>query len=234
MKAADQFPWPVPPFNQSHYITGNFCEYRSTTNPAHFHNGIDIPNPDGAPVYAVKNGTVDVIDPVGDAAYVRVDDIAYVHVLPNPALNVGDPVTAGVTILGTTISGQGHVHLTYGYVGGEKNCLLPNSGLTPFVDVWPPIIRYVKFLRNNTSDELPVGVVSGKVDIVVKVDEQNGPPNYSTSVLNNGTYRIGYRILSADSSTIVYEPPVNGTRFSFDTKPANSYVDIVYYKLRPG
>ncbi len=230
LQAADQFQWPVPPFNQSHVITGNFCEYRSTTNPAHFHNGIDIPNPDGQPVYPVKNGTVDVIDPVGDAAYVRVDDIAYVHVLPNPALHVGDPVTAGVTVLGTTISGQGHVHLTYGYVGGEKNALLPSSGLTPFTDTWAPIIRYVNFYKNNSPDALPDGVVSGKVDIVVKVDEQNGPPGSSSSVLNNGTYRIGYRVLSADTATVVYEPPSNGLRFSFDTKPANSLVDIVYFK----
>ena len=29
---------------------------------------------------------------------------------------------------------------------------------------------------------------------------------------------------------MIYEPPVNGLRFQFDTKPSNSYVDIVYFQ----
>lgn len=226
----NQYPWPVTPFDQSHEITGSFCEYRSTTVPAHFHNGTDIPKADGSPVYPVKDGTVTSLSSVGSDAYVRINDKAYVHIMPNPALSVGDPVVASQTILGHILPGLGHVHFTNGYVGSEMNSLLMNSGLTPFTDLWPPIIRFVQFYQNNTTNEFPANELSGLVDIIVKVDEQNGPPGSSTSVLNNGTYKIGYKILSADSSTIVYEPPNGGLRFKFDTKPGNAYVDIVYFQ----
>ena len=52
------FPWPVPPFHSSQVITGTFCEFRNTLSSNHFHNGTDIPNPDGSPVYPVLSGTV--------------------------------------------------------------------------------------------------------------------------------------------------------------------------------
>jgi hypothetical protein len=226
----NQYPWPVTPFFNSHEITGSFCEYRSTTIPGHFHNGTDVPMPDGSPVYPVKDGIVSTIDPQGSDAYVRVQDKAYVHIMPNPALSVGDSVFASQTILGYILTGMGHVHFTNGYVGSEMNSLLMNSGLTPFNDPWPPIIRYVRFYQNNTTNEFPTNQLSGRVDIVVKVDEQTGPPGSPTSRLNNGTYKIGYRILSADSDTVVYEPPNGGVRFKFDTKPSNSYIDIVYFQ----
>jgi murein DD-endopeptidase MepM/ murein hydrolase activator NlpD len=229
----NQYPWPVTPFNQSQEITGNFCEYRSTTTPAHFHNGTDIPKADGSPVYSVKDGRIVSIGTVGsygNNAWVRVDDKAYVHIQPNPSLSVGDSVFTSQTVLGHILTGLGHVHFTNGYVGSETNSLLMNSGLTPYNDPWPPIIRLVQFYQNNTTNEFPTNELSGLVDIIVKVDEQNAPPGSPTSRLNNGTYKIGYKILSSDSATVVYEPPNGGLRFKFDTKPSNSYVDIVYFQ----
>ena len=224
------FPWPVQPFNQSQLITGTFCEYRSTTTPAHFHNGTDIPKADGSPVYPVRDGIITSLSSVGNDAYVRVQDKAYVHIMPNASLSIGDSVFASQTILGTILSGQGHVHLTNGYIGSEVNSMLTYNSLTPLIDTWPPIIRYVRFYQNNTQNEFQGGLVSGLVDIVVKVDEQNGPPGSSSSVLNNGTYKIGYKILSADSDSVVYVPPNGGWRFQFNSKPSNSYVDIVYFR----
>ncbi len=229
--AQTQFPWPVTPFNSSQLITGSFCEYRSTSANGHFHNGTDIPKADGSPVYACKNGNVSTIDGnAGSNSYVRVNDLAYVHIIPNPALSVGDPVIASQTILGTIYPGQGHVHLTNGFSGAEKISILPNSGLTPYDDPWSPIIRYVLFYQNNTSNLLGGNVLSGPVDIVVKVDERNGPNGSSTSVLNNGTYKIGYKIFSEDTATVVFEPPNNGLRFQFDSKPSNSVVNTVFYR----
>jgi hypothetical protein len=225
-----QHPWPVQPFNQSHEITGTFCEYRSTTTPGHFHNGTDIPKTDGSPVYPVQDGTVVSLSSVGSDAYVRVNDKAYVHIMPNPSLSVGSPVIALQTVLGTILPGLGHVHFTNGFVGSEKNAMLMNSGLTPLNDPWAPIIRYVRFYQNNTTNLFPTNEISGLVDIVVKVDEQNGPPTSPTSRLNNGTYKIGYKIYNADTSVVIYEPPNGGLRFKFDTKPSNSYVDIVFFR----
>ncbi|HFB67430.1 MAG TPA: hypothetical protein ENJ66_00585, partial [Calditrichae bacterium] len=222
----DSFPWPVAPVNQSHEITGNFCEFRDTGSSDHFHNGTDIPKPDGSPVYPVKDGKVTAMG----SDWVRVEDKAYVHIVPAAGLSIGDQVYASQTVIGTIESGLGHVHFTNGYVGAERNSMLEGSGLTPLVDEWKPIIRFVKFFENNSSTEFPASGIAGKVDIIVKVDEQNGPPSSPISRRNNGTYKIGYRILSADTGTVVYEPPNNGLRFQFDTKPSNSYVHNVFRK----
>lgn len=225
-----QFPWPVTPFDQSQEITGNFAEYRSTSTNGHFHNGTDIPKPDGSPVYPVKDGIVTSLERAGSNAFVRVQDVAYVHIAPAPSLSIGDSVFASQTVLGTILPGMGHVHFTNGFVGSEKNSMLVNSGLTPYEDPWPPIIRSVRFFQNNTGNEFQTNKLSGLVDIMVKVDEQNGPPPSNTARRNNGTYKIGYKIFNADTTEVVFEPPNNGLRFQLDTKPSNSYVNIVYYK----
>ena len=229
VRGQEQFPWPVEPFHESHEITGTFCEFRDTGSSDHFHNGTDIPKADGQPVYPVKSGTIVSMSTSGSNAYVRVNDIAYVHIKPNAALSVGDRVIAGQTILGTIYPGLGHVHFTYGYLGSEKNAMLPNQGLTPLNDPWPPIIRYVHFYINNSLKKFPGNRVSGAVDIVVKVDEQNGPPSSSISRRNNGIYKIGYKIFTADTATVIYSPSSSGVRFQFDNKPSNSYVHNVFF-----
>ncbi|MGH1362446.1 MAG: FlgD immunoglobulin-like domain containing protein [Calditrichia bacterium] len=226
--AQTQWPWPVTPFNSPQYATGTFAEYRSTSVNGHFHSGTDIPKADGSPVFPVKDGVVVSLSSVGSSAFVRVDDIAYVHILPNGTLSIGDSVFAQQTPLGTILPGLGHVHFTNGFVGSEKNSMLPNIGLTPLEDPWAPKIRFIRFFQDNTDNEFSGGEVSGLIDIVVKVDEQNNAPGSSTSQLNNGAYRVGYKILAADSQTIVIEPPNNGVKFQFDTKPNNGIVNTVF------
>jgi len=228
LQAQTQWPWPVTPFNSAQYVTGTFAEYRSTSVNGHFHNGTDIPKADGSPVYPVKDGVVVSLSDVGSNAFVRIDDIAYVHILPNATLSIGDSVFAQQTPLGTILPGLGHVHFTNGFVGGEKNSMLPNSGFTPLVDPWAPKIRFIKFFQDNTENEFTGGEVTGLIDIVVKVDEQNNAPGSSTSQLNNGAYRVGYKIFSSDTQNVIIEPPNNGVKFQFDTKPSNSVVNTVF------
>jgi hypothetical protein len=217
--ASAQFPWPVTPFNQTQASTGTFCEYRDTAPSPHYHNGTDIPKADGSPVYPVVDGVITSLDPNGDNAYVRVDRFAYVHIMPNPALSVGDSVFKSVTVLGTILPDLGHVHLTEGQVGSEVNALRENTGLTPYVDTWPPVIDFVRFYQNGTGVQFTNNTVSGRADIVAQVSEKNGPPASASAVLNNGTYKLGYKILSADRKTVVFSPPNNGLRYQFDRKP---------------
>ncbi|MDZ7288319.1 MAG: hypothetical protein ONB44_00095 [candidate division KSB1 bacterium] len=217
-----QFPWPVTPFDQSQPITGTFCEYRDTDPSPHYHNGVDIPKADGSPVYPVLDGVVTSLDPSGSSAFVRVGRFAYVHIMPNPALGVGDSVFKSITVLGTILQGLGHVHLTEGEVGSEVNALRENTGLSPYIDTWPPTINYVRFYQNSTGVQFTTNSVSGLVDIIAHVAEKNGPPGSSASVLNNGTYKLGYKILSSDRKTVVYSPPNNGLRYQFDRKPTAS------------
>ncbi|MDH3252538.1 MAG: T9SS type A sorting domain-containing protein, partial [Ignavibacteria bacterium] len=233
--------WPVTPFFQTHPITGVFGEFRNTLSSDHFHNGADIPKPDGSPVYSVYDGIVTSIGTVassGTSAFVRVrynvsgfsKSDAYVHIGPNPLLNVGDSVYAYQTVLGNILSGLGHVHFTHGNVGVEMNGIRPVGGLTPYIDIYPPDIVSVRFFIDETETEFVDRRVSGPVDIRVHVRETNAadPSNVTSSTSNNGTYIVGYKILSADTSTVLDEPPSGGVRYRFDSKPNNSYVHRVF------
>ncbi|MDQ7066376.1 MAG: M23 family metallopeptidase, partial [candidate division KSB1 bacterium] len=174
--ALTQYAWPIEPLHESHEITGTFCEYRDTGSAPHFHNAVDIPKPDGQPVYSVTDGRVTAMARSGYNAYVRVQNFAYVHIKPSPALSIGDSVYAGKTVLGTIYPSAGHVHFVDGYVGSERQPLRQNGGLTPYVDPWPPVIKTVRFLLGPTGQEFTGRRISGPVEITFRVREANGPP----------------------------------------------------------
>ena len=226
--ANSQYSWPVQPLDQSQYISGTFCEYRDTGSSNHFHNGVDIPEPDGNPVYAVANGTVTAIVREGSNSYIRVGRYNYLHVVPNPSLSVGSQVTALETVVGTIRPGLGHIHFIDGYYDNEINPFRQNGGLTPYEDPWPPKINYVHFYRDNSEQKFSDNRISGKVDILVHIKERNAPPGSRELFLNNGSYEIGYRILSEDKSEVIYQPQNNGVKFRFDSKPLNRYVNNVF------
>jgi hypothetical protein len=233
--------WPVAPFTSTHIITGTFCEFRNTLTADHFHNGIDIPMPDGTPVYSVYTGVITSIGTTassGDNAFVRVrysvsgltKSDAYVHIAPNPRLQTGDTVFAHTTVIGNILPGLGHVHFTQGLSGSEINAIRPNGGMTPYIDNYPPEIVSVGFFVDGTETQFPGGRVSGAVDIRVHIKETSAanPSGLYSSTTNNGTYIAGYRVLSADGLTVVYEPPSGGVRFRFDRKPVDGDVHNVF------
>ncbi|NUN68370.1 MAG: T9SS type A sorting domain-containing protein [Bacteroidetes bacterium] len=244
MSAAAQdtvsYQWPVTPFNTSQSITGTFCEFRNTLTSNHFHNGADVPKADGSPVYSVIDGTVTAISPSsesGTSAYVRVagtvngiaKNMAYVHIEPSPSLVIGQSVTKGVTVLGNILSGQGHTHLVDGAFDSEMNALRKTGGLEPYIDTWAPKVISVEFHQDNSTTKFTNGKVSGLFDIVAQLVEvnANAAPN-SGSTSNNGVYQTGYKILSADKSTVVYTPAVNGVRYKFDRKPNDDHSNVAY------
>jgi hypothetical protein len=225
------YPWPLQPFSSSQRITGTFAEYRGPDNP-HFHNGVDIPQIDGTAVYPVVDGRVTMIAPSGSNAYVRVENFAYVHIAPSPSLSVGDSVFAGQTVLGTILSGLGHVHLIDGYPGSRRNALRSGGGLTPYEDPWPPELSGVRFYLQQTGQRLASTELTGGVMITVRVQEKSAPPGTSTAGLNNGSYTVGYKILSRDRQTVLYSPTTDGVVYRFDSMPSDSYVHNVYHSLQ--
>ncbi|MGB9664958.1 MAG: T9SS type A sorting domain-containing protein [Ignavibacteria bacterium] len=231
------YPWPLSPTNQSKLISGTFCEYRSTSASGHYHNAVDIPAPAGTPVLAVLPGTVMTVysgDPTGYDNYIRVrsvidgknKDITYYHT--NPVKSVGQTVNVGDIVSTIAID---HVHLIEYYLGNtslEVNPIRPDGGLTPLIDIWKPSIRSVRFFVDGTSTQLSPNYVGGRVDIIVHIQEANW--SGSGSGTNNGSYAIGYKILSADTQTVVYNPPSNSLRYRYYIKPLNDYVNYNYYQ----
>lgn len=226
-ESAAQYPWPVTPLHDSHEITGTFSEYRDTQPSPHFHNAVDIPKADRSPVYAVETGTVSGFG----SDWIRVGNFAYVHVEPSPALAIGDTAYVSETIVGTILDGYGHVHLTDGQPGSERQPLR-EGGLTPFVDDWAPTIDNIRFYHQPTRQRLATTELTGDVEITFRVSEANGPPTTSVSRLNNGAYLVGYKVLTRDRLDEVHVPPDDGVRFRFDTKPSNTYVHNVFDPLQ--
>ena len=237
-----KYAWPFPPFNQSQGINGTFCEFRNTLSADHFHNAVDIGQPDGAPVYPCIDGTVYYIDAGGSNAYVSVKTkignkwkrITYLHINPSPKMYIGKLVKAGRDTLGFIHSGMGHTHLIERELVNspddyavEINNIRKGGGLTPYVDNWPPVIHEntLQFRLNGTTTTMPANALSNKVDIIVKIEEWNGP---SYVHRNNGTYIAGYRVWTEDTSQVVYEPADSGKKYQFDRKPLNEDVHNVF------
>ncbi len=219
--------WPCPPFNQQHYINGTFCECRSGSSADidHFHDGIDIHLPENNAVYSVVDEIITSFgtpSQYGINAYIRAGRYAYVHVIPNTALSVGDSVEAFVTIIGWT-NAWNHIHFKDGYPGSERNAIRLNGGITPLIDSYNPSINWVNFYQNNTTTQFPNNRVSGLVDIVCNATDHtdDGPIGN-----NNGIYKIGFEILN-QSGESVYGPRFP---FEFDIIPStDNYIENVYF-----
>ncbi|MCB0282436.1 MAG: T9SS type A sorting domain-containing protein [Calditrichaeota bacterium] len=223
---AQTYNWPAKPFNiQDHSINGTFCENRPDGSVLrdHFHDGVDIGLGQGGEVYSVINGTVTSLTRTGVNAYIRVGRYAYVHVTPNPALDIGDNVVAYQTIIGTT-NDQNHIHFKDGYSGSEINAIRSTGGLSPLVDNYSPTIVYIKYFINKTTQQFSNNRVSGLVDIVSQAYDRTND-GYSGS--NNGVYRVSYQIFDSTGTE-----PVTAkiTPYKFDQIPSHSYVTNVFFE----
>jgi hypothetical protein len=144
-----------------------------------------------------------------------------VHVIPTPGLQVGDPVTAFQTVIGTT-NNWNHIHFKDGYPGNERNALRSGGGLTPFEDPYDPQILTLKFYRNGTQIQFSDAHVSGKVDVISRISEITDTGPYGG---NNGSYKIGYEIFDSLGNSIV--GPIYPFQFDF-IHSSDSYVTNVY------
>jgi hypothetical protein len=232
------YKWPFNPVTSARSIGGTFGEYRSTSSSGHFHNGTDISAAPGTPVLAVLPGRVaaaydDEAD--GYNSYVRITstingqskNITYYHT--RPLVSVGQQIVEAQQISTIAID---HVHLIDYRLSGSLsnshlNSLRPDGGLTIYTDIWKPNIRYVKFYLDNSDKQLSPSALGNKVDIIVHVEEVS---NLGSASENNGAYKIGYKVFSADTQKIIYAPPDDGLRFTYYNKPNDAYVNLNYFQ----
>ena len=216
------FPWPLAPQNEQHRISSTFDECRADRD--HFHNGIDIPLAEGNEVLAIMGGQVLSRDPNGINSYIRVEDFAYVHVVPVNNLTPGTQVEQG-DVIGWT-NNQNHIHLTYG--GGASghtttNALLPNR-ITPFSDPYKPKHNPpISFVVDGTFNAFPGNALSGRVDIIAETVDTTD--TQSSIDLNNGIYEVGWALYSADTSEVLAGPSI---WFHGNTLYPNSVINNVY------
>lgn len=213
----NNFAWPLAPMNSQHRISATFDECREDRD--HFHNGTDMPLAPGENALNIQAGQVTGIG----SDWIRVEDFAYVHVIPLATLHVGNTVAQGA-VVGHTDS-YAHIHLNYG--GGASghptgNPLLPGK-LTPFVDPYHPRSPIISFVRDGTATAFPTNTLSGRVDIIAQAADTTDL--LSSIDMNNGIYTIGWALHSADTSEVL-----QGPYFWFEANElySNSYINRVY------
>ncbi len=213
----NNFSWPMAPMDQQHRISATFDECREDRD--HFHNGTDMPLAPGENALSIMAGTVTGIG----SDWIRVEDFAYVHVIPLATLLVGNTVAQGA-VVGHTDS-YAHIHLNYG--GGASghptgNPLLPGK-ITPFVDPYHPRSPIIQFVLDGSSSAFLNNTLSGHVDIIAQAADTT---DLQSSIdMNNGIYTIGWALHSADTSEIL-----EGPHFWFEANElySNSNINRVY------
>jgi hypothetical protein len=128
--------WPVRPFHRQHAIRAGLNELR----PESLHVAVDIQARDGARVYAVQPGVAQVLAPSGPDGRIQVGNYIYWHI--NPKVTTGELVTPFKTVLGTVMSGYGHMAFSeVGSDGQYANPLRPEGTvLKPYADHARPVI----------------------------------------------------------------------------------------------
>jgi len=211
------FPWPLAPMDQQHRISATFDECREDRD--HFHNGTDMPLAPGGNVLSIMAGAVTGMG----ADWIRVEDFAYVHVIPLASLQIGSTVAQG-GVVGYTDS-YAHIHLNYG--GGSSghplgNPLLPGK-LTPFEDPYHPRSPLIQFVQDGTNNAFTGNTLSGRVDIIAQAADTT---DLESSIdMNNGVYTIGWALHSADMSETLAGPHF---WFEADEYYASTYINNVY------
>jgi hypothetical protein len=169
-RPSHRYGWPIRPFDLKHRIRGGFGDPRQTSGHLNFHFGIDIPAPDGTPVYAVAPGI----------AYLAPDSVAirsrwqpgdrtvfsYWHI--NPAVRQRSFVELH-QLIGWTKPGAGHVHFTEIEHNRYVNPLRPGA-LTPAPDLTAPTIDSITVKPLDPDGD---GGVRGKIQLIV--DAHAGP-----------------------------------------------------------
>jgi hypothetical protein len=136
--------WPLRPFHGQHSLRAGLNELR----PNNLHVGVDILGRDGAPVYAVQGGRVELVERGGPDARVRVGSFEYWHI--RPLVAEGQQVRPYADVIGHILPGAGHLHLSEVRGGHHLNPLRPGGRvLAPWRDGARPVLGRPRFLRGG-------------------------------------------------------------------------------------
>lgn len=217
-------PWPMDPFDGPHQLGNSYGEYQNYGDSYYLHPGIDIMEPAGTPVYAVKAGWVKAVlttsaefhwrVAIGDSATAApCDGYLYAHLdLETIAVFEGQHVDSGQylgDLVTWPVAGFNHLHFVkihqsgfpwtpdWEFVGNPLDELanIEDSDIPFFVDISPG--HPFKFCEDNTDNFFADGApVSGNVDIIAQAHDEIGHPDWVLA-----PYAMTYQIAS-DSVTL--------------------------------
>jgi hypothetical protein len=227
-----EYPWPIEPFDQQHAIRGFFGDprtvFRNDTDTQlgsfSFHNGIDIPAPEGTPVYPVISGTVSEVQ-VNEVVVHSDDDrrsFQYWHV--EPLVTLGQHVDAEHTVLGLVQRPADHVHLTEIVDGVVQNPLQPHH-ITPYADSTVPSVNWLS-VRSPDGRALDPEALTGTVELVANAsDEQPLPSPAPWAGLPVSPARVEFDVTTPDGHEVL---PEQAAADFMVTEPGNKDFFDVY------
>ena len=214
--------WPVKPFNRQHPVRGYLNDPRPSDDGVikSFHFGIDIPAPDGTPVYAVAPGEVYLAGRRKAVSVIGADrTFGYWHIVP--AVRHGQHVRLH-QLLGHVLRGEHHVHLAERAGVEFLNPLRP-GGIGPYVDRTPPTVASVEFLRRG--QEQNALSLRGRVDVIVEAFDTTPlvvPAPWSNLPVTPA--RIRWSVSRGGRGVIALQTAVDSSR----VKLANELYDSIY------
>lgn len=219
--------WPIESIDIQHTVTGAYGECRGESTRDHLHNGIDIDGGDNIPVYSIINGSVYgnpskgiVIICESETGYYY----TYIHLENIPVAIINEASVNTNTILGYINTGTStHLHFTDGLESGTN--YNPLSYIDPFDDNLPPVIDFVKVIKNINSTQTRHEEVSSiqegqQVDIIVKVHDAISTYGWT----NNGICEIYLDITGPGQST----PVKSFDGFSFWYSLTDNSANVLY------
>jgi hypothetical protein len=222
--------WPLDPIEGPHEIAGTMGEARGGEGGERLHAGMDVRADEGAPVRAVRGGTVAA--PIASAEFgrlnesLRIGPVGYVHLRAGrdrtgrafddgrfvPAYDeagkiVGMRVKRGARFstgeaIGT-VNAFNHVHLNIGWPGEEHNPLL--FRLVHFEDTVPPTIARGGVHLYGEDGEPLKQRVNGRLVVKGRVHivvDAWDQVNGNERRRRLGVYQLGYQILNHDRSPV--------------------------------
>jgi len=246
--AAPAEPWPYQPFDEPHALGNHYGTFQNYGGSPYYHDGIDLVTPSG-PVdcYSVSDGTVTHVtynqpyysgimigDPVSGGEgwlYWHIDADTYVY-------DVGERVDVN-DYIGTVaywpVSNFHHVHFnkvegTGGYPWSWYISIEnPLALMDPHPDPDPPVHyatyagRAFAFARNQASTLLDPFALTGDVDIVARISDVVGLPQWELN-----PWKVEYWIDGATQSV----PVTDAVTFS-GLIPNDNTVSVIYRTQSP-
>lgn len=241
-------PWPYQPFDQTHGVGNHYGEFQDYGGGAYYHDGIDLVTPDG-PVntYSVSAATcthltfndplysgIMIGEPVNGGLgwlYWHINSTTFQY-------DIGDAVPLSAYIGRTAnwpVAQFHHTHFnrvrgTGGYPWGWYQAIdNPLLYMVPNTDPDPPIFKITNngklfaFARQGTGTVLDPASLSGDVDIISRIDDVVGLPQWLVN-----PWKIDYWIDGATQSV----PRTNTVTFS-GVIPADNTVSVIYRTTSP-
>jgi hypothetical protein len=199
-------PWPTEPFDASQPLGNSYGEYQNYGSYYYMHPGIDIMQPAGTPVYAVKAGWVKAVlttsaelhwrVAVGDSSSAaECDGWLYAHLdLFTIAVNEGDYVDSGQylgDLVWWPVADFHHLHfvkIRHSGLTWTSDWEFISNPLDELVAIDDPDAPYFveispgspfRFCEDNTDNFFPVGApLSGNVDIIAQAHDKKNHPDW--------------------------------------------------------